>query len=838
MFIKSLHRPFSRKDRFYRHPLALNIFLALYVGAGVNPVIAASDVQFNIDVMDIKDRSQIDLSQFAQAGYIMPGNYTMALQINDSMLPERPVVFLVPDDNPKGSLACLTPEIVGLLGLKQEKNHNLSWWHNNECLNTDSLPGMTAVGDIGAGALRITVPQAYLEYTAQNWDPPSRWDEGIAGVIFDYNLNAQEIRQKQTDESNTRSLSGSGVAGVNLGPWRLRADWQGEYDSETQSAARRWTWNRYYMYRALKTLRAQLKLGEDYLNSGMFDSFRYTGASVVSDDSMLPPNLRGYAPEVSGVAKTNAKVTVSQEGRVLYETTVAAGPFSIQDLNNAVNGKLDVKIQEQDGSVRTFELDTATIPYLTRPGTVRYKLTTGKPSDYEHHVIGDVFATGEASVGVSNGWSMFGGVLTAGNYNSVAAGIGRDLLVFGAMSFDITQSHAKLGNDNVKKGGSYRLSYSKRFDATDSQVTFAGYRFSERNFMSMSQYLNARYDRGYTTGSSKEYYTLSFNQQIRALNMTAYLSYGHQTYWDRPDSDTYNLSISRYFDLWQIKNLSFNLSAYRSKRNDENDDGMFASISIPWGNSGTLSYDAQYSQGRSSNTVGYADRLGERDNYRINAGVGQGKSKSVSGFLTHQANIAEINAAASYERGNYTSVGMSINGGITATAEGAALHRSGAQGGTRMMVDTGGVGGVPVQGYGSSTHTNAFGKAVVSEVSSYYRNDISVDLNELSDNVEATRSVVEGTLTEGAIGYRRFGILEGQKAMAVVRLADGSSPPFGAVMMNSRNEQTGIISEDGNVWLSGIKPDEKMLVKWDGEARCSLALPSKIPNGNLLLPCE
>ncbi|MEG2569689.1 MAG: FimD/PapC N-terminal domain-containing protein, partial [Acinetobacter sp.] len=227
MFIKSLHRPFSRKDRFYRHPLALNIFLALYVGAGVNPVIAASDVQFNIDVMDIKDRSQIDLSQFAQAGYIMPGNYTMALQINDSMLPERPVVFLVPDDNPKGSLACLTPEIVGLLGLKQEKNHNLSWWHNNECLNTDSLPGMTAVGDIGAGALRITVPQAYLEYTAQNWDPPSRWDEGIAGVIFDYNLNAQEIRQKQTDESNTRSLSGSGVAGVNLGPWRLRADWQG-----------------------------------------------------------------------------------------------------------------------------------------------------------------------------------------------------------------------------------------------------------------------------------------------------------------------------------------------------------------------------------------------------------------------------------------------------------------------------------------------------------------------------------------------------------------------------------------------------------------------------------
>lgn len=838
MFAEPLHWPFFEKGRFYKKPLALSIFLALYVGAGCVSANAAPDVQFNVDVMDIKDRSQIDLSQFSQAGYIMPGNYTMAIRVNDSTLPERPIVFLVPDDNPKGSLACITPEIVSLLGLKEKKTSELTWWHNNECLNPDSLPGMTLAGDIGAGTLRITIPQAYLEYTAQNWDPPSRWDDGIAGVIFDYNLNAQEIKQQQNEGQRSRSLSGSGVTGVNLGPWRLRADWQGQYDSDSQSTNRNWAWNRYYMYRALKALRAQLMLGENYLSSGMFDSFRYTGASIVSDDSMLPPNLRGYAPEVNGVAKTNAKVTVSQEGRVLYETTVAAGPFSIQDLNNAVNGKLDVKIQEQDGSVRTFELDTATIPYLTRPGTVRFKMATGKPSDYKHHTIGDVFATGEASMGVSNGWSVFGGVLAAGDYNAMAAGIGRDLLAFGAMSFDITQSHAKLGDNVVKKGGSYRLSYSKRFDATDSQVTFAGYRFSERNFMSMSQYLNARYDRGYTTGSSKEYYTLSFNQQLRALNMTAYLSYGHQTYWDRPASDTYNVSVSRYFDLWRIKNLSFNLSAYRSKRNGENDDGMFASISIPWGKSGMLSYDSQYSQGRSSNTVGYSDRFGESDNYRISAGVGQGNSKSVSGYLTHQASIADINAVASYDSGNYTSVGMSLNGGITATKEGAALHRSGALGGTRMLVDTGGVSGVPIHGYGSSTYTNTFGKAVVSEVSSYYRNSISVDLDELGDNVEATRSVVEGTLTEGAIGYRKFGILEGQKAMAVVRLADGSSPPFGAIIVNRRNEQTGLIAEDGNVWLSGIKPKEKMLVKWDGETRCSLTLPPTLPDGNLLLPCE
>ena len=82
---------------------------------------------------------------------------------------------------------------------------------------------------------------------------------------------------------------------------------------------------------------------------------------------MLPPNLRGYAPEVTGVAKSNAKVIIRQQGRVLYETTVAAGPFRIQDLNDAVSGELNVRVEEQDGSVQEFTMNTASIPYLTRP---------------------------------------------------------------------------------------------------------------------------------------------------------------------------------------------------------------------------------------------------------------------------------------------------------------------------------------------------------------------------------------------------------------------------------------------------------------------------------------
>ncbi|MFD3232333.1 fimbria/pilus outer membrane usher protein, partial [Rahnella aceris] len=165
-------------------------------------------------------------------------------------------------------------------------------------------------------------------------------------------------------------------------------------------------WTRYYAYRPLPSLGSQLTMGEDYLDSAIFDRFRFTGLSLRSDDQMLPPNIRGYAPEIVGIAKTNAKVTVSQQGRIIYETQVASGPFRIQDINQTVSGELDVRIEEQNGSVQDFKVNTANIPYLTRPGQIRYKLAAGKPSDWQHHTVGSLFGTGEFSWGVSNGWSL------------------------------------------------------------------------------------------------------------------------------------------------------------------------------------------------------------------------------------------------------------------------------------------------------------------------------------------------------------------------------------------------------------------------------------------------
>lgn len=829
--------------RFFRLQ-SLGLCISLVLGIHVTMACAADDIQFNTDVLDLNDRNNIDLSQFSRSGYIMPGLYDMVVHLNKTDLPEQQIPFYISDDDKNSSRACITRALADQLGLKEGEIDKLTWWHQGECLDESGLQGMEVRGDLSTSALYLSIPQAFLEYTDENWDPPSRWDEGIPGIMFDYNVNTQ-IQHQQRDGNNTNNVSGNGTAGGNLGAWRLRADWQANYDHQTggeRLTRKQLDWTRYYLYRAVPSLRAKLTLGENYLDSGIFDSFRFTGTSLVSDDNMLPPNLRGYAPEVVGVAKTNAKVTVSQQGRVLYETTVAAGAFRIQDINDAVSGELNVRVEEQDGSVQTFTLNTSNIPYLTRPGSVRFKLAAGKPSDFEHHSQGPVFATGEFSWGISNGWSLYGGALAGGDYNALSMGIGRDLLMLGALSFDATQSRASLPQEEKRlSGGSYRLSYSKNFDEYDSQVTFAGYRFSERNFMSMSDYLNARYY-GYHSGNGKEMYTITFSKFFRDRGLSSYLNYSHETYWERPTNDRYTVTLSKYFDIGRFHNLSMSLSAYRNTYNGQNDDGAFISLSMPWGSSnGTVGYNATVNRDETTHRMSYYSRTSERDTYQISAGTSS-RGGNASGYYTREGDLARVSANASYQEGSYSAVGLNAQGGVTLTSEGGAMHRNNITGGTRMLIDTSGVPDVPVRGYGRTTRSNLWGKAVIDDVSSYYRNNASIDLNKLGETAEATGSVVQATLTEGAIGYRKFSVIAGEKAMAVIKLADGSEPPFGATVLNNRKQETGIVNDGGSVYLSGITPGEVMVVRWHGKTQCEISMPSPLPAemlmNTLLLPCQ
>ncbi|QKN79771.1 outer membrane usher protein [Scandinavium goeteborgense] len=854
-------RPLPFRERIASATLSI-------VLSGVSICSHAEEIQFNTDVLDVKDRSNIDIGRFSKSGYIMPGAYDFSVSVNTQTLPEEYTVNFIDDpDSKNSSYACLTAEIVDQLGLKDSAKEKLIWKDKGQCLDINSLPGLTAKGDLGSSTLIINIPQAYMEYTAPDWDPPSRWDHGINGFLFDYNVNATSNWQHSDyNQDKDYSLSGNGTTGVNLGNWRFRADWQANLDHATGSgdnSQKKVDISRAYAYRPIPSIGAKLTVGDDYFDSDVFDSFRFVGASLDTDDNMLPPNLRGYAPEITGVARTNAKVTVSQQGRVLYDTQVAAGPFKIQDISDSVSGSLDVRVEEQDGSVQTYQVNTASVPYLTRPGSIRYKLAVGKPREYDYGSsdtenqdgtdnyndsydysdYGPSFGSGEISWGISNGWSLYGGAIGGKDYNSLSLGVGRDMLALGAVALDFTGSRALVPqSDKSLTGGSVRVSYSKNFDEYDSQVTFAGYRFSQKDFMTMSEYLDAIHGDD-TQENSKQKYTITFNKQFRKSGMSIYANFSHETYWNSPVNNYYNVSLSRTFDAFGFHNISLSLTAFKNKYNNTNDNGAYLGLTLPIGDNDSVSFNSSLSNNELSNSASYYNTIDDHNSYQLSAGESS-DGPTASGYYTYLGDAAEVDSNMSYQANQFTSVGVSIKGGFTATSKGAALHRTNSMGEARLMVDVGDTANVPVQGYGATVRTNSMGVAVISDVNSYYRSKANIDINNLDNNVDVTNSVVQATLTEGAIGYRKFAVITGEKAMATIRLADGSAPPFGALITNKDKQQTGIVGDDGTVYLSGINANEEMNIEWDGKKQCSIILPSALPKDltlsgiNLLLPCK
>ncbi|WP_235380301.1 fimbria/pilus outer membrane usher protein, partial [Escherichia coli] len=76
---------------------------------------------------------------------------------------------------------------------------------------------------------------------------------------------------------------------------------------------------------------------------------------------------RTYAPKLQGIATSNARVTVEQNGRVLESIVVPPGPFEINNLGAISSGDLIMTITEENGSKRTEHFPVTIMGNLLRP---------------------------------------------------------------------------------------------------------------------------------------------------------------------------------------------------------------------------------------------------------------------------------------------------------------------------------------------------------------------------------------------------------------------------------------------------------------------------------------
>ncbi|CAD5682832.1 outer membrane usher protein [Escherichia coli] len=454
-----------------------------------NSALCAELVEYDHTFLMGNDASNIDLSRYTEGNPTLPGIYDVSVYINDQPIMSQSIAFTVIEGK-KNAQACITQKNLLQFHISSpDKNSGKAILLKRDddlgdCLNLAEMISQSSIRyDVNDQRLDIDVPQAWIMKNYQNYVDPSLWENGINAAMLSYNLNGYHSESPgRTNDSIYAAFNG----GINLGAWRLRAS--GNYNWMTNVHSDYDFQNR-YLQRDLASLRSQLVIGESYTTGETFDSVSIRGIRLYSDSRMLPPVLASFAPIIHGVANTNAKVTVMQNGYKIYETTVPPGAFAIDDLSPSGYGSdLIVTIEEADGTKRTFSQPFSSVVQMLRPGVGRWDISAGQVLKDSIQDEPNLF---QASYyyGLNNYLTGYTGIqLTDNNYTAGLLGLGMNTPV-GAFSVDVTHSNVSIPDDKTYQGQSYRISWNKLFENTSTSLNIAAYRYSTQHYLGLNDAL-------------------------------------------------------------------------------------------------------------------------------------------------------------------------------------------------------------------------------------------------------------------------------------------------------------------------------------------------------------
>jgi outer membrane usher protein len=529
---------------------------------------------------------------------------------------------------------------------------------------------------------------------------------------------------------------------------------------------------------------------------------------------------------VRGIANSDAKVTIKQNGYTLYQTNVPPGPFEIRDLSQVTAGAdLEVTVEEADGSEHSFIQASASVPVLQREGGFKYSLAAGRFRGNEGEDEPD-FAQGTAVYGLPYGVTVYSGAQASTFYHALLAGVGADLGRIGSASVDVTTARTAFNDGRSDTNGlSWRAQYSKDIPATDTTLTLASYRYSTSGFYTFQEAIDQR-DKSLDDGIytyrelNNRRSRLQVNVSQRMMDWgSAYINAYQQDYWNLEGQER---SVSAGFSSsWQ--DISWTLGyTLTLTPNSDTDRQVSFSVNIPlsrWLPDSWASYSVNTdNSGYTSHRVGLGGTALENNNLSYNlqqsyTGQNTGYGASLSG--RYRGAAGEVGLGYSYS-GDNRQLNYSGQGSVVVHEHGVTLGQPIRDAFAIVHIDDG--DNVKVQN-GRGIYTDAFGNAIVPTLTAYRHNTITVNTGEREDiDIEAaTQDVVP---TKGAAVSANFNARVGRRGLIVLRYR-GKPVPFGAIV--SLDDASAIVGDEGEVWLTGLKGHVSFNVQW-GEAsdqRCA-----------------
>ncbi|MGU3523331.1 fimbria/pilus outer membrane usher protein [Enterobacteriaceae bacterium C23F] len=813
-------------------PARLALFVAMAMG-GTSGLAQARDY-FNPELVELGNpgAGQADLSSF-EAGSQAPGKYHVDVMLDEQQVDTLDVQFdtVKGADGEESLQPCLSVEQLKGWGVKTELFPDLKT--DGECARLAAIPQASAEFQFSSQRLALTIPQAAIAMQARGYVPPEQWDNGITALMLNYSLSGANSWARNGNSSDSNSQYANLRPGINIGPWRFRnySTWSRDNDGKEK-------WDNVYTYaqRAIVPLKAQLTTGDSSSPADVFDSMPFRGAQLASDDDMLPDSLKGYAPVVRGIARTNAQVVVRQNGYQIYQSYVAPGAFEITDMYPTGGaGDLDVTIKEADGSEQHFTVPFASLPVLQREGRLKFSATGGQYRSYDSSVDKTPFAQMTAIYGLPHGFTLYGGFQESSKYQSLAAGVGKNMGDFGALSTDVTQAWSTPEDQQKESGQSWRIRYSKNFAETGTNFAIAGYRYSTAGYYGMQEVLDSYGNSSALQDRRRNREELTVSQSLGQSFGSLSVSAVKEDYWNSSRSmESYSAS---YNNAWN--GISYGLTYTYSK----NGNGSYGNGDSNTSNNSTVTYDkdqivafnvsiplekflsqtwANYSMNANKNS-GTTHSVGINgmalENNALSWNVQQGYGTDGVGYTgnmngDYKGTYGEVTAGYSYDKSS-DRLNYGLQGGVIAHADGVTFSQP--LGETNVLVKAPGAKGVGVQNQ-TGAKTDWRGYTAVSNVQPFRKNDVTLNTETLPDDVELELTTKTVVPTRGAVVKADYVANVGMRVLMTLTQADGKPVPFGAVVSSQGESSTGgIVGDFGQVFLSGMSESGILSVKWGNE---------------------
>ncbi|WP_081326000.1 fimbria/pilus outer membrane usher protein [Pantoea agglomerans] len=789
-------------------------FMALFLTAATQTAFAEKAYDFDESFVKNLPGVKVDVARYATGNPIDPGIYTLDIFLNGRQI-SRENVQVVREG--AGTKACLSYDLVKSLSIKDtvfSSQQAEELRSGNQCIALEDVVKESHAAINSADMqMDISIPQIYLLRSARGYVAPEFWDKGETAFTLNYDTN---YYRSVNDGREYDSFYGRALAGFNLGGWMFRHEGSLSWRRQQGDESHHYNAINTYVQRDIPQLKSRLLLGEGNTSGELFDTLSFRGAQISTVDQMWPDSQRGYAPEIRGVARTSAQVTVSQNGSKIYETTVSPGPFNITDLYpTGYGGDLDVTVKEADGSETRFSVPYAAMTRLKRPGMTFYSVTGGVSRKDNMAYTPSVYQ-GTIQHGFTNSLTGYTGILGSDNYISALLG-GAFGLPIGAISLDITGAQTKYG-DEKKQGVSYRATYSKKVTQTDTNFTLAAYRFSSSGYYSYDNalqinnyYKKNKNDEINYLSRPKQRFSMTASQNFGESYGNIYLTGFIQNYWNSTGTNTqfqlgYNNRIGR---------VSYTLSANRLLYSTGGHDTQLSlDFSIPLGSESKNYVTGSATHNKEGVTAQTAVNgvLGENDQYSYNVGASRDIDNKKSGSVSGQYRSPYSMLTASYTKGeNYYSASGGASGAVVALPDG--INFSAYQSTTYAVVTAADAEGARVLGYPNIV-LNGSGRAVVPNLNPYRINELAIDPKGIPLDVELESTQQRVIPVEGAVVRLDYKTSKGKPLLIRANQPDGNALPFGASVNDENGNLVTTVSQGGQIYVRLNKDVSRLHVSW------------------------